>query len=660
MDNSRFNRNDNLAPFFDTSKQKKLEIKRSAFDYGRSHSFQLKFGMLSVADCFPTLPNSNYKLSCNLNAIFRNPTVRKLINNCRLFVEYFYCREGDLWEGAHNTVTKGRSGNIQKEYPSLGFNFLPPSPEFGTVEGTFFAYDTPDSLIDDFGIPCTHEHNRNYEGDDKISPINSFMPVFADSNDSFMDKNNSLGLENNENLYINALPFFMYQKIWRDYYLNKNLSYGNKNILPDNEEHFIIPYEQDFIYYLDYNQPLGNNQVGNLSSLSMFDKISDVNMTDPDTPLILAQKRFRQYRGDYFTTAFPFPEGIRGDIPTLKIDSDTSDLQILIPSTSVVPSLRGNGNKIVMFSTAINGTPRTFPILLDGNNQLVNDADGSTMVTSEIKKDGLINGSIQSSITLNDIRQLEAFTKFQERMARTDGDYSEMINAQFGSKTVKTSRKPTYIGGFYQDILVNSVYQTSESTSDSPLGRQSGIGVSTGEHYINDFYSDDYGYIMAIISCVPEVYYINGIDKMFSVRSQSDKYFPLMNELPPQPILNKELFVCGDDSVDNDVFAYAERFSEFKSRRNLITGKGRFFNSIGSGYNIGLSPVDEFDSARAIMRQFKDTPNFNNDFVQATDVDMSPFSVRDEMPLDIDFGSRVTAVLPMPYITLPGGTDENQ
>ena len=656
MDNSRFIRNDNLAPFFDSSKQKKIETQRSAFDYGRSHSFQLKFGMLSVADCFPTLPNSNYKLSCNLNAIFRNPTVRKLINNCRIFVEYFYCREGDLWEGSHNTVTKGRSGNIQKEYPSLRFQFVPDFPESGSgdVSGTFFTYDTPDSLMDDFGLPCIFRHD--YENDGDSSPINSFMPIIGNSANDFDNKSVSHGVENNSNLFINALPFFMYQKVWRDYYLNKNLSYGNKNILPDNEEHFIIPYEQDSIFYLNYDMPSGDNQVQSLLTSDMATKLSDVNMTDSQTPLMLAQKRFRQYRGDYFTTAFPFPEGIRGDIPVLDLTSDVSDLSINIPGLNLKAIPQGGPSNGPQFlSLRKSGTE------LDDGNVLYNVVGQDTGITNNGfttagQRANFESGTtISTSITLNDIRQLEAFTKFQERMARTDGDYSEMITAQFGSNTVKTSRKPIYIGGFYQDILVNSVYQTSQSTSDSPLGRQSGIGVSTGEHYVGDFYSDDYGYIMAVISCVPEVYYVNGIDRMFSVRSQSDKYFPLMNELPPQPILNKELFVSGNENLDNDVFAYAERFSEFKSRRNLITGKGRFFASS----DIGMVPIDEYDSARAIMRQFEETPNFNNDFVQATDVDMSPFSVRDEMPLDIDFGSKVTAVLPMPYITLPGGADEN-
>ena len=661
---TRFSRNDNLAPFFDSSKQKKTEVSRSAFDFGRSHSFQLKFGMLSVADCFPTLPNSNYKLSCNLNAIFRNPTVRKLVNNCRLFVEYFYCREGDLWEGAHNTITKGRSGSINKDYPSLKFSHVPTGS--GNIEDNFFAFDTPDSLLDDFGLPCTHSHSRSLSPDlpNYVSPLNSHLPLIDVESTGFNQIGNDLGLEDNDSLYINALPFFMYQKVWRDFYLNKNLSYQNKNILPDNEEHFIIPYDADSVLYLDYSKPLLSSQlssIANLTSQNFKRQFYDVNMSDDSTPLFIAQKRYRQWRGDYFMTAFPFPEGIRGDVPTLDLSLSTDDLSITIPSQRIavqggaVGALSGNTSAKLYWNGSNFALTTTSGV--SSGAQIGSLGQNITIPSQDVS----IPESFSTSITLNDIRQLEAFTKFQEKMARTDGDYSDMIKAQFGSSTIKTSRQPIYIGGFYQDILVNSVFQTSQSSSDSPLGRQSGIGVSSGEHYIGDFYSDDYGYIMAVISCVPEVYYNTGIDRLFSQRSMSDKYFPLMNDLPPQPILNKELFVSGDSSIDEDVFAYAERFSEYKSRRNLITGKGRFYRFTDDEGNTLENPIpyDEYDNARVIIRNLSNTPNFNNDFVQATDVDMNSFSVRDEMPLDIDFGSKVVAVLPMPYITVPGGLDEN-
>lgn len=652
---SRFSRNDNLAPFFDSSKLKQKNVERSAFDYGRSHSFQTRFGLLCVADCFPTLPNSNYKLACQLNATFRNPTVRKLINNCRIYVEYFYCRESDLWEGSHNLVTKGRSGNIRKEYPSLIFNTLP-SGDSSDLTENYVGFDTPDSLLDDFGIPCSVVRDFSQEG---YNPIDSFKSI-SHSDFDISGVSNRIGdyrniaLQNNRDLYINALPFFMYQKIWRDFYVNKNLAYSNKNLLPDNEEHFIIPYNQDSIFYLDYSTVSGAEQKQFvLDNDVMF---HDYNMTFERTPLFLAQKRFRQYRGDYFTTAFPFPEGVRGNIPTLELSSNTDDLAITIPSQNItipggaVGALSGNtaaklawnGSDIVLTTTSG----------VSSGSQIGMTSQRATVPSQEVTG----SFSVSSSVTMNDIRSLEALTEFQMKMAQTDGDYHDMIKAQFGKSRVKSSRQPVYIGGFYQDILVNSVFQTSQSSEDSPLGRQSGIGVSSGEHYIDDFFADDYGYIMAVISVVPEVYYTTGLDKMHSTRTQSDVYFPVFNNLAPQPVLNKEIFVSGDSSVDNDVFAYVERYSNFKSRRNLLTGQGRFYVHVD---NVGLQPVSIYDNARAIVRNFINTPNFNNDFVQATDVDMSSFSVTTENPLDIDFGSKVTAILPMPYITVPGGNDND-
>lgn len=156
--------------------------------------------MLSVADCIETIPNGTYQLNTVLNAQFRVPTNRKLINNCRLFVEYYYCKESDLWEGAQNTITKGRSGNINKEYPKLIFNFKRSGNNFDYVR-----YDTPDSLMDDFGLPCSYAHDPTKEG---YKPVNSYQPIEFHTQNS---KDIKL-LEDNDNLFINALPFVMYQK----------------------------------------------------------------------------------------------------------------------------------------------------------------------------------------------------------------------------------------------------------------------------------------------------------------------------------------------------------------------------------------------------------------------------------------------------------------
>ena len=40
------------------------------------------------------------------------------------------------------------------------------------------------------------------------------------------------------NKKINALPFMMYTRIWRDYFVNKNTLAGNPIIFPDNDDDF--------------------------------------------------------------------------------------------------------------------------------------------------------------------------------------------------------------------------------------------------------------------------------------------------------------------------------------------------------------------------------------------------------------------------------------
>lgn len=205
-------------------------------------------------------------------------------------------------------------------------------------------------------------------------------------------------------------------------------------------------------------------------------------------------------------------------------------------------------------------------------------------------------------------------------------------------------RKATYIGGYYQDFVMNSVTQTSESSA-TPLGTKAGNGISSGNGSIGHFHTPDFGWIQTYMSIVPDVYYTQGISRMFSKKNNLEMYFPLFNNLSAQAILNKELYVSGDTSVDDDVFAYEDRYAEYKSRPNRVSGF------------MSLSPeVAAFDSARVMARRFDSTPSLNSLFVTMVpeNIDMSVFSVTDEPPFDFTVGISCRRVFPGPYTAIEG------
>ena len=233
-----------------------------------------------------------------------------------------------------------------------------------------------------------------------------------------------------------------------------------------------------------------------------------------------------------------------------------------------------------------------------------------------------------------------------ERNARTNGDYNELIKAQFGYDPRVHDKNPIYIeqSGTYQSIVFNEVVQTSESTSTSPLGQTSGRGISLANGQNFRFNSPDYGYIMAILSIVPDTVYTQGLSRMLSRTSQSDYYFPILNNLAPQAILNQELFQSGTN-VDSNLFGYQERYEEFKSRENIASGLMALPHTVA-----------DYDASALMARRFTTLPTLSNSMVSLSpqNVDMSVFSVKDEPPFDVVFTDLVDKVSPMPFITVPG------
>ena len=222
-----------------------------------------------------------------------------------------------------------------------------------------------------------------------------------------------------------------------------------------------------------------------------------------------------------------------------------------------------------------------------------------------------------------------------------------MIKAQYGYNPKAENREAIYIGGSYQDIISNSIYQTNQdSNASTPLGTIVGQGVSANYNKIGEFHSNDYGIIMTVMTIVPETIYTTGIEKLDTSITFADQYFPIFNNLSAEPILNKELYVSGTSADDENLYGYAERFSEYKARRNKVTG----FSSLDS-------TDDEYDSALIMARKFSSTQNLNAHFVTGTpdNVNLNCFASTEEPPFDFAIIQDVRAKLPMPYITVPQG-----
>ena len=125
-----------------------------------------------------------------------------------------------------------------------------------------------------------------------------------------------------------------------------------------------------------------------------------------------------------------------------------------------------------------------------------------------------------------------------------------------------------------------------------------------------------------------------------------EQYFPIMNNLSAEAVLNREIYVSGNEEVDNDVWGYAERFSEYKSRRSKAVGLSEL-----------PSEISAYDSALIMARRFNESQDLNADFVTGypTNYSLDSFTSNEEAPFDFAIREDVNINYPMPYATIPEG-----
>lgn len=631
---ARYNTLDNQAPVQKELQTSDPKVGRSAFDFSHVHCGTALIGAVTPVLCMEVVPNEDIDINLNALVQIRNPLTRPLLNGMRVYFHGYCNYLVDLWEGAKNFLDAGRSGTISLQRPNLIYRASNSTHDFNA--------SGPLTLLSYLGLPTQFVKTTLDSGSAPLPPLYWFITIS-------MPKGGS-----NFRPLSGAPDFFpadacmAYQRNWRDFYSNKNLLQNNKYWFPDNEDDFILSYSCVNAVAVNHgNEALGGDLTLQAQNLyGSFDNDSFSRTPEPNNPQTygdglselwrapnLSGLKFRQFKGDRFTTGSPFPELLRGDIPVLTSGASGEWIEGIFSQSGLSNPI---SNAPLVSTQQSADAPQNVQARFGSNN-------GSVYLSPYIR-------ASSTNITLNDIRALETFTVFKERMARTNGDYNNMIEAQFGYNPHHHVREATYIGGFYMDFHMSTVVQQSASTQDDALGTKAGDANANGSGRIGHIHTRDYGWIQVYMSIVPDVFYTQGLQRQFSRKVQTDMYFPLFNNLAPQAILNKELYVSGTPSQDNDVFAYEDRYAEFKHCNNRVTGL------------MALShDVAEYDASRIMARRFKSTPALNNQFVSLVpeNVDMSVFTVTDEPPFDFQIGFNIRRVAPMPYVSIPGSMSSN-
>lgn len=258
-----------------------------------------------------------------------------------------------------------------------------------------------------------------------------------------------------------------------------------------------------------------------------------------------------------------------------------------------------------------------------------------------------------TGMTINDFRQGNALTRFLETNMRKGFRYIDFIAGHFGVKLKNQNYDlPEFIGGWTQRIDVNSISNTNQAATvvddDAVLGNIAGQARAFGSapHHIRH-YCDDFGYIFAVMTVIPDVAYSQILPKHFIYREPLDYAFPEFTQLGMQGVTYAEVSPIQshiknltDSNVKlTDVFGYQRPNWDLIHQPDTLHGQFR-------------TTLTNF----VISRQFAERPDLSEAFIAINPDEVNNIFSFTRFDNDVYWGQiafKVTAKTFIPRVSIP-------
>lgn len=602
--------------------QEQAHPKRSVFDFSRKHFTTIDIGPITPVDIFDTFPGDNVELSCRY-LLDTMPLEVPSMTNYFVRTHWFFVKKSALWKGWNTFITKGRTGNIDLEIPSIPRSDIIAASSratyyFNGSSVTAPHEDTPNSLMAYLGLPPVHLHPSN--------DPDAYLPWAKDANIR------TTGYEIPSK--VNALPFMAVQKIYRHDYAPANLMQDNKVWFPDDyEDEWRINYAASNIKGALF---LPDSAFNGTWAASGYKVSLDIPATN-DSVVDLLSMRYAQFGRDYFTDMKPWL--VRGVEETIDFPLQGKFAAQFTDDSDLVTKVKTDNNGFGTDSSKILGGAQG-----DGNVNIAGTSFGVQSSEKVLAVD-LSASSLRYSLSANTWRNLMALSVWQERNSLSSGNYNTMIGLHWNHKPRSPEWEPIYIGGTTDLVNFGEVLQTSSSVAGSPLGRKAGTGSASGGAKVFNFTADDYGYIIGMMFIQPETTYVGGVERMWTDLDFDSQYFPEFANLGYQPVLNQEI-CASNTSSDDDLAGYQTRYAYLKVRLNRASGK---FALKAANDNI----FGNYLQARRYASN--EVPSLSAQFVTMIpqNVDRNFLSFKSEPAFKLQFASDVRLVRSLPYQSTP-------
>lgn len=424
------------------------------------------------------------------------PLLAPIYDQIQLYVHFFFVPNRLLWDEWEEFITGGRLG-------------AEASPEAAPIPPYVRIHKMIEQVVDGKGSLGDHMG----------------LPIFQEFGNAAAWEAVGLGAS------IDAMPFLAFQKVYMDYY-------RDRNFVPDDLMEFPVPSGE-----LDL---------------------------DTGEALEFLQNRMRNWPHDYFTSALPFTQ--RGAEVLIPVDAAVSYLQ----QSRVVSSTTGN---LITNNDAMGLGTEDTPTYPPGS-MMWSATPGGGVDDIPVRVENIDSISNTTS-TIGDFRSAYALQVWLERNAIGGSRYTESTQAHFGVRPQdERLQRAEYLGGGRIKVQISEVVSTAYSNDGEatvPLANMAGHGITYGNTNRFNYFCPEHGIVIGIMSLLAPASYHQGLDPMWRRKSFLSYPWPTFAALGEQRVNKNELY-CSPENMTLDadgeypLFGYQSRYVEWKNAINRNTG----------------------------------------------------------------------------------------